>query len=133
MDFYQIDKKIIFLNRELDEEIHMNQFIGFVVKAYNTKGESSNDLYMTKTNHPNGGILDSIKSFSRINLTMIVEDHCINVKWAKKSFILLSFFGASKYHYIKSMVTHKEVILKHLSMNYMLVDRLIKPIQKTLL
>lgn len=51
-----MDAKVAFLNRELDEEIYMDQFIGFVLKAYNTKGESSNDLYMTKTNHPNGGI-----------------------------------------------------------------------------
>ena len=35
-----------------------------------------------------------------------------------------------RYHYIRDMVAHNEVVLKHISTSLMIVDPLIKPIRR---
>uniref|UniRef100_A0A2N9H4Y7 CCHC-type domain-containing protein n=1 Tax=Fagus sylvatica TaxID=28930 RepID=A0A2N9H4Y7_FAGSY len=68
LEFYQMDVKTAFLNGELDEEIFMDQPIGFVVKGQERKEVIYNGFLM------------------------IEEDQCVYVKRSEGSFIILSLY-----------------------------------------
>jgi hypothetical protein len=42
--------------------------------------------------------------------------------------VVYNFPFVLRYHYIRDMVTHKEVVLKHISTTRMIADPLTKPI-----
>ena len=87
-----MDIKIDFLNGELDEEIYMDQPIGFV-----TKGQEHKVCKLKRSIY---GLKQSSRQwYLRIHrvvlsngFTMIEEDHCVYVKRSKGSFIVLSLY-----------------------------------------
>ena len=92
LELFQMDVKTAFLNGELDEEIYMDQPVGFEVKGQERKvcrlqrsiyglKQSSRQWYFRFHN--------SITSFG---FEMIEEDHCVYIKRSKKSVIILSLY-----------------------------------------
>ena len=87
-----MDIKIAFLNGELDEEIYMDQPIGFVTKGQEHK--------VCKLKQSIYGLKQSSRQWNlrvyRVILsnwfTMIKEDYCVYVKRSKGSFIILSLY-----------------------------------------
>ena len=87
-----MDVKTVFLNGELDEEIYMDQPIGFVTKGLEHKMcKLKQSIYDLKQS--------SRQWYLRIHrvvlsngFTMIEEDHCVYVKRSKGSFIVLSLY-----------------------------------------
>ena len=107
-----MDVKTVFLNGELDEEIYMDQPIGFVTKGQEHK--------MCKLKQSIYGLKQSSRQwYLRYHqaillngFTMIEEGHCVYVKQSKGSFIILSLYvndillagnDTDDYHY-KSVV-----------------------------
>jgi hypothetical protein len=92
LELYQMDVKTTFLNGELDEEIYMDQPVGFVVDGQERK--------VCKLKRSIYGLKQSSRQwylrFHRAVLlnkfTMIEEDHCVYVKRSKGSFIILSLY-----------------------------------------
>jgi hypothetical protein len=92
LELYQTDVKTAFLNGELDEEICMDQPVGFVAKGQERK--------VCKLKRSIYGLKQSSRQwylrFHRATLsngfTMIVEDHCVYIKRSKGSFIILSLY-----------------------------------------
>ena len=87
-----MDVKTAFLNGELDEEIYMDQPIGFVTKGQEHKVcKLKRSIYDLKQS--------SRQWYLRFHLavllngfTMIEEDHCVYIKRSKGSFIILSLY-----------------------------------------
>ena len=87
-----MDIKIFFFNGELDEEIYMNQTLGFELKGQESK------VYKLKTS------IYGLKQASRQwnlkfnqamlkdGFTMVKEDHCVHIKCSNIGFIILSLF-----------------------------------------
>uniref|UniRef100_A0A2N9FVA6 Integrase catalytic domain-containing protein n=1 Tax=Fagus sylvatica TaxID=28930 RepID=A0A2N9FVA6_FAGSY len=92
LELHQMDVKTAFLNEELDEEIFMDQPIGFVVKGQERKVCRLNrSLYELKQS--------SRQWYKRFHqevifngFLMIEEDHCVYVKRSEGSFIILSLY-----------------------------------------
>jgi hypothetical protein len=92
LELYQMDVKTAFLNGELDEEIYMDQPIGFVAKGQERK--------MCKLKRSIYGLKQSSRQwYLRFHqaillngFTMIEEDHCVYTKRSKGSFIILSLY-----------------------------------------
>ena len=87
-----MDVKTAFLNGELDEEIYMDQPVGFEAKGHERK--------VCKLKRSIYGLKQSSRQwyfrFHRAivsnGFTMIEEDHCVYVKRSKKSFLILSLY-----------------------------------------
>jgi hypothetical protein len=92
LEFHQMDVKTAFLNGELDEEIFMDQPIGFIVKGQERK--------VCRLNRSLYGLKQSSRQwYKRFHqeviskgFLMIEEDHCIYVKRSEGSFIILSLY-----------------------------------------
>jgi hypothetical protein len=92
LELHQMDMKTAFLNGELDEEIFMDQPIGFVVKGQERKVCRLNrSLYELKQSSRQW-----YKQFHQEVISngflMIEEDHCVYVKRSEGSFIILSLY-----------------------------------------
>ena len=92
LELYQMNVKTVFLNGGLDEEIYMDQPIGFM-----TKGQEHKVCKLKRSIY---GLKQSSRQwysrFHRVVLTngftMIEEDHFVYVKRSKGSFIILSLY-----------------------------------------
>ena len=92
LELHQMDVKTAFLNGELEEEIYMEQPIGFIEKDQENKvcrllksiyglKQSSRQWYIRFHN--------AIMSY---NFDMIEEDHCVYIKRSKNKFVILSLY-----------------------------------------
>uniref|UniRef100_A0A2N9FDK1 Integrase catalytic domain-containing protein n=1 Tax=Fagus sylvatica TaxID=28930 RepID=A0A2N9FDK1_FAGSY len=92
LELHQMDVKTAFLNGELDEEIFMDQPIGFVVKGQERK--------VCRLNRSLYGLKQSSRQWYKRfyqevisnGFLMIEEDHCVYVKRSEGSFIILLLY-----------------------------------------
>ena len=92
LELYQMDVKTAFLNGELDEEIYMDQPIGFVTKGQEQKVcKLKRSIYGLKQSSRQW-YLRFHRAVLTNGFTMIEEDHCVYVKRSKGSFIILSLY-----------------------------------------
>ena len=92
LELHQMDVKTTFLNGELDEEIYMEQPVGFIVKGQERK--------VCKFQRSIYGLKQSSRQwylrFHKVILTydfkMIDEDHCVYVKRTSGKFTILSLY-----------------------------------------
>ena len=92
LELHQMDVKPAFLNEELDEEIDMEQPVGFIVKGQERK--------VCKLQRSIYGLKKSSRQwylrFHKVILTydfkMIDEDHCVYVKRTSGKFAILSLY-----------------------------------------
>ena len=87
-----MDIKIAFLNRELDEEIYMDQPIGFVTKGQEHKVCKLKRSIYGLNQSSRQWYLKIHRAVLSNGFTMIEEDHCVYVKQSKRSFIVLSLY-----------------------------------------
>uniref|UniRef100_A0A2N9HL28 CCHC-type domain-containing protein n=1 Tax=Fagus sylvatica TaxID=28930 RepID=A0A2N9HL28_FAGSY len=87
-----MDVKIAFLNGELDEEIYMDQPVGFVAKGQERKVcKLKRSIYGLKQSSKQW-YLRFYQAILSNGFTMIEEDHCVYTKRSKGSFIILSLY-----------------------------------------
>jgi hypothetical protein len=92
LELYQMDVKTAFLNGELDEEIYMDQPIGFVADRQERKVcKLKQSIYGLKQSSRHW-YLRFHRAILLNGFTMIEEDHCVYVKQSKGSFIILSLY-----------------------------------------
>ena len=92
LELYQMDVKTAFLNGELDEEIYMDQPIGFVAKGQERKVcKLKRSIYGLKQSSRQW-YLRFHRAILSNGFTMIEEDHCVYTKRSKGSFIILSLY-----------------------------------------
>uniref|UniRef100_A0A2N9F5U8 Reverse transcriptase Ty1/copia-type domain-containing protein n=1 Tax=Fagus sylvatica TaxID=28930 RepID=A0A2N9F5U8_FAGSY len=93
LELYQMDVKTAFLNGELDEEIYMDQPVGFVAKVQERRKvcKLKRSIYGLKQSSRQW-YLRFHRAILSNGLTMIEEDHCVYTKWSKGSFIILSLY-----------------------------------------
>ena len=92
LELYQMDIKTAFLNGELDEEIYMDQPIGFVTKGQKHKVcKLKQSIYGLKQSSRQWN-LRVYRVILSNGFTMIKEDYCVYVKRSKGSFIILSLY-----------------------------------------
>jgi hypothetical protein len=87
-----MDVKIAFLNRELNDEIYMDQPLGFETKGQERKVcKLKRSIYGLKQASRQWNI-----KFHQVILkdgfTMMEEDHCVYLKCSNNSFIILSLY-----------------------------------------
>ena len=92
LELFQMDVKTAFLNGELDEEIYMDQPIGFEVKEQRRKvchlKRSIYDLKQASRQW----YFKFHKAIILIGFKMMEEDHCVYVKRSGKSLLILSLY-----------------------------------------
>ena len=87
-----MDVKTAFLNGELDEEIYMDQPIGFVTKGQEHKVcKLKRSIYDLKQSSRQWYLRFRLAVLSN-GFTMIKEDHCVYIKRSKGSCIILSLY-----------------------------------------
>ena len=87
-----MDIKTAFLNGEIDEEIYMDQPIGFVAKGQERKVcKLKRSIYGLKQSSRQW-YLRFHRAILSNGFTMIEEDHCVYTKRSKGSFIILSLY-----------------------------------------
>jgi hypothetical protein len=92
LELYQMDVKIAFLNGELDEEIYMDQPVGFVADGQECKVcKLKQSIYGLKQSSRQWN-LRFHKSVLLKEFAMITEDHCVYVIRLKGSFVILSLY-----------------------------------------
>jgi hypothetical protein len=92
LELYQMDVKTTFLNGELDEEIYMDQPIGFVAKGQECKVcKLKRSIYGLKQ-LSRQWYLRFHRTILLNGFTVIEEDHCVYTKRSKGSFIILSLY-----------------------------------------
>ena len=87
-----MDVKTAFLNGDLDEEIYMQQPVGFITPGQKNKVcKLRKSIYGLKQSSRQWYIKfhNAIISFG---FQMIEEDHCVYLKRSKKSFVILSLY-----------------------------------------
>ena len=92
LELYQMDVKTTFLNGKLDEEIYMDQPLGFKAKGQEHKVCClKRSIYGLKQASRQWNIRfhNSITSFG---FEMIEEDHCVYLKKSRKSILILSLY-----------------------------------------
>jgi len=93
LELYQMDIKTAFLNRELDEEIYMDQPVCFIANEEERKiCKLRWSIYSLKQSFRQWYFKFHL-SFNSNRFTMIKEDHCVYVKWAKGDFLILSLYA----------------------------------------
>ena len=92
LELFQMDVKTAFLNGDLDEEIYMQQPVGFITPGQENKVcKLRKSIYGLKQSSRQWYIKfhNDIISFG---FQMIEEDHCVYLKRSKKSFVILSLY-----------------------------------------
>ncbi|KAK9108126.1 hypothetical protein Syun_024137 [Stephania yunnanensis] len=92
LELHQMDVKIAFLNGELEEEIYMEQPIGFIVEGQEHKVcRLLRSIYGLKQSSRQWYIRfhQAIISY---DFVMIDEDHCVYVKRSNSKFVILSLY-----------------------------------------
>ena len=92
LELYQMDVKTAFLNGELDEEIYMDQSIGFVTKGQEHKVCKLKRFIYGLKQSSRHWYLRFHRAILLNGFTIIEEDHCVYVKQSKGSFIILSLY-----------------------------------------
>ena len=92
LKLYQMDVKTAFLNGELDEEIYMDQPMGFEEKRQECKVcKLCCSIYGLKQSSRQW-YLRFHRAIISNGFTMVEEDHCVYVKWSKERFLILSLY-----------------------------------------
>jgi hypothetical protein len=92
LELHQMDVKTAFLNGNLEEEIYMEQPVGFVAEGQEHKVcKLLRSIYGLKQSSRQWYIRfhQAIISF---DFEMIDEDHCVYVKRSKEKFVILSLY-----------------------------------------
>ena len=92
LELYQIDIKTAFLNEELDEEIYIDQPLGFELKGQECK--------VCKLKRSIYGLKQALRQWNlkfhqailEDCFTMMEEDHCMYIKRSNNYFIILSLY-----------------------------------------
>ena len=80
LELHQMDVKTAFLNGELDEEIHMQQPVGFITKDQERKVcKLLKSIYGLKQSSRQW-YLNFHRAITSYGFTMIDEDHCVYIK-----------------------------------------------------
>ena len=92
LELYQMDVKNAFLNGELDEEIYMNQPLGFELKGQKCKVcKLKRSIYGLKRASRQWN-LKFHQAMLKEGFTMMEEDHCVYIKRSNIGFIILSLY-----------------------------------------
>ena len=92
LELHQMDIKMAFLNRELEEEIYMEQSVGFMVKGQEHKVYKLNrSIYGLKQSSRQWN-LHFHKAILTYDFKMREEDHCVYVKRFDDKFAILSLY-----------------------------------------
>ena len=92
LELHQMDVKTAFLNGELDEEIYMEQPIGFIKENEKEKVcRLLKSIYGLKQSSRQWYIRFHNTIISN-DFTMIDEDHCVYTKRNKDKFVILSLY-----------------------------------------
>ena len=90
IELYQMDVKTAFLNGELDEEIYMNQLLGFELKGQERKVcNLKRSIYGLKQ-APRQWNLKFHQAMLNDGFMMMEEDHCVYIKHSNIGFIIMS-------------------------------------------
>ena len=92
LELYQMDVKTAFLNGELDEEIYMDQPLGFESKGQERKVfKLKRSIYGFKQASRQWNIKFH-QAIQRDGFTMMEEDHCVYLKRSSDGFVILSLY-----------------------------------------
>ena len=92
LELYQMDVKTAFLNGELDEEIYMDQPLGFESKGEERKFcKLKRSIYGLKQASRQWNIKFH-QAIQRDGFTMMEEDHCVYLKRSSGGFVILSLY-----------------------------------------
>ena len=92
LELHQMDVKIAFLNGELEEEIYMEQLVGFIVKGQEQKVcKLHRSIYGLKQS-PRQWYLRFHKAILTYDFKMIEDDHCVYVKRSNDKLAILSLY-----------------------------------------
>jgi transposase InsO family protein len=92
LELYQMDVKTAFLNGDLDEDIYMQQPIGYVDKKYPKKVcKLLRSIYGLKQSSRQWYMRFHL-AITTFGFTMSEEDHCVYVKRSGRSFLILSLY-----------------------------------------
>ena len=92
LELHQMDVKTAFLNGELEEEIYMEQPVGFIVKGEKQKVcKLHRSIYGLKQSSKQW-YLRFHKSILTYDFKMIEEDHCVYVKRSNDKLAILSLY-----------------------------------------
>jgi hypothetical protein len=87
-----MDSKTTFLNGKLDEEIYMDQLVGFVAKGQERKVCKLKQFIYGLKQSCRQWYLRFHRAILLNGFTMIEKDHCVYTKRSKGSFIILSLY-----------------------------------------
>ena len=91
LELYKTNVKTVFLNGELDEEIYINQHLGFELKGQELKVcKFKRSIYGLKQASRQSN-LKFHQAMLKDDFTMKEEDHCVYIK-RSNSFIILSLY-----------------------------------------
>ena len=92
LELYQMDIKTAFLNRELDEEIYMDQPLGFKLKGQERKVcKLKRSIYGLKQASRQWN-LKFHQAILEDGFTMMEKDHCMCIKRSNNYFIIMSLY-----------------------------------------
>lgn len=92
LELHQMDVKTAFLNGELEEEIYMEQPVGFVVEGQERKVcKLKRSIYGLKQSSRQW-YFRFHRAITSYDFTMIDEDHCVHTKSTGQSFVILSLY-----------------------------------------
>jgi len=92
LELYQMDVRTAFLNEELNEEIYMDQLLGFETKRQERKVcKYKRSIYGFKQDSRQWNIKFHQAIF-KDDFTMMEEDHCMYLKRSNNSFIILPLY-----------------------------------------
>jgi len=93
LELFQMDVKTDFLNGSLEEEIYMDQPIGFVLKGLKDKVcRLKRSIYSLKQSS-RSWYLRFHEAITSFGLSMVSEDHCVYVKRSTEGIMFLILYG----------------------------------------
>ena len=92
LELYQMDVKTAFLNGELNEEIYIDQPLGFELKGQKSKVfKLKRSIYGLKPASRQRN-LKFHQAMLKDGFTMMEENHCVYIKHSNNHFIILSLY-----------------------------------------